>query len=100
MLKIKGNWLKQDFRDSPSEPSQPARIQTSFNIMPSLNLAKIKLLTLYIHRTHGLISYKVREQINKAGMKTKVCWRLEFPQKATVSATVAAQIAIMSQLSK
>lgn len=66
-------------------------MQRSFNIMPSMNLAKIKLFRLYIHHTHGLISYKVREQINKAGMETKVFWRLEFPQKATVSATVAAQ---------
>lgn len=53
--------------------------------MLSVLLAKMQLLTLYIHHTHGLISYKVRE---KAGTKTKGCSRLEFPQEPIVSAIV------------
>lgn len=54
--------------------------------MPSMNLAKRKLLTLYVYYT------QVREQINKAEIKNKVCARLKIsPQKAIVSAIMAAQ---------
>lgn len=40
--------------------------------MPSMNLAKRKLLTLYVYYT------QVREQINKAEIKNKVCSRLKI----------------------
>ena len=58
-------------------------------IKSHVNLAKIKLHSTYT--THGLISCKVREPTNKAGMKTKVCSRLAFLQKATVPATMGTQ---------
>lgn len=64
MLKNKGYWLKQDFRDSSSEPS-PARMNAEIiHYNAKYELGKNKI-TLYIHHTHGLISYKVKYELIK-----------------------------------
>lgn len=41
---------------------------TEYNAKYELGKNKI---TAYMHHTHGLISYKIREHINKAGMKNQ-----------------------------